>query len=232
MPRFIGTRCGVKVGVTGRPAAMRELLVELGHVAMMTDAIGMEAFRHLGEEVGLLGRAAGAGDARLGVDDDRFRLDRLGLEERQDRQLRRRRVAARIGDEAGRLHLPAIDLGEAVDRLGLQGLGLVLMAVPAGIGGLVGEPEIGREVDDPDLWPRREEPGDDALRRAMRQGAEDEVDVDPRPVRRDGNEIRQGEGRELREDLGHRRARPSVRGEQGSSTRGWRRSRRTSSAPV
>ena len=125
-----------------------EFLVELGHVAMMADAIGVKAFGHFREQHLFLGRPARAGHAGFGVDDDLVRIDRLRLEQRDQRQFGARRVAAGIGDEPRLFHVRPIDLGEPVDRLLLQFRREMLVAVPARIGGRIGQPEIRREVDD------------------------------------------------------------------------------------
>ena len=71
----------------------------------------------LGEVRPLRRRLAGAGDARLGIDDD-VAGDETGGEQRPQRQQRRRRVAARTGHERGLTNLVAVVLGEAVDRAG------------------------------------------------------------------------------------------------------------------
>ena len=81
MPRFIGTRCGVKLTITSRPAAERKFLVELGHVAVMADAVGVKAFGDFREQHLLLRRPARSGHAGLGVDDDLVGIDGLGLAE-------------------------------------------------------------------------------------------------------------------------------------------------------
>ena len=138
----------MKVTITSRPAAQREFLVELGHVAVMADAIGVEAFGDFGEQHRLLGRPPRPGHAGLGVDHDLVGLDRLGLEQRDQRQLRAGRVAAGIGDEPRLLDLAPVDLDEAVDRLLLQLRRVMLMAVPLRIGRRIAQPEVGREVDD------------------------------------------------------------------------------------
>ena len=57
----------------------REFLVELGHVAVAADAVGVEAFRHFGEQHLLLGRPARPGHAGLGIDHDLVGIDRLAL---------------------------------------------------------------------------------------------------------------------------------------------------------
>ena len=64
-----------------------ELLVELGHVAVMADAIGVEALRHLREQHLLPGCPTRAGHARLGVDYDLVGVDRLRPQQRDERQL-------------------------------------------------------------------------------------------------------------------------------------------------
>lgn len=52
------------------------------------------------------------------------------LEEGDERQLRRGRVAPRVGHEPRAAHLLPRQLGQPVDGLRLQGGGLVLAAVP------------------------------------------------------------------------------------------------------
>ena len=69
----------MKLTITSRPAALREFLVELRHVAVVADAVGVEALRHLGEQHLLLGRPARPGHAGLGVDHDLVGIDRLRL---------------------------------------------------------------------------------------------------------------------------------------------------------
>src|SRR5690242_8625183 len=63
------------------PGGDRKLLIELGHVPMMANAIGVEARRNLGKEHGLFGGAPCSGHARLGIDHDLVDLDRLVLDE-------------------------------------------------------------------------------------------------------------------------------------------------------
>ena len=94
----------------------RKLLVELGHVAVMADAVGMEPFGYFREQHFLACRPARSGHARLGVDHDLVRLDRLGFEERDQRQLGATRIAARIGDQLRRLDLRPIDFAKPVNR--------------------------------------------------------------------------------------------------------------------
>ncbi len=181
-----------------------ELLVELGHVAVMADAIGVEALGHFREQHFLFRRPARAGHARLGVDDDLVGIDGLGFEQRNQRQLGAGRVAAGIGDEPRRLDLVPINFGQAVDRSLLQFGREMLVAVPARIGGGIGEAEIGREVDDFGLRRPRHQILDDLLRRAVRQRAEREIEPERLPIGvLDRGQRRQRIGRELRKDVGH-----------------------------
>ena len=125
-----------------------EFLVELGHVAVMADAIGVEAFGDFGEQHLLLRPPARAGHARLGVDDDLVRIDGLGLEQRNERELGAGRVAAGIGDEPRRLDRAADRFRSGRTRLLLQFGREMLVAVPARVSGRIGQAEIGRQVDD------------------------------------------------------------------------------------
>ena len=95
----------MKVTITSRPGGERKFLVELGHVPVMADAVGVEAFRHFREQHFLLRRPARSGHARFGVDDDLVGIDRLASQQRDERKLGAARVAARIGDELRRLDL-------------------------------------------------------------------------------------------------------------------------------
>ena len=92
---------GVRVGGRpGRGAQRRELLLDLGDVAMAADAIGPDALVDLAEmELGLR-LATGARDAALGVDDEI--ADQPGPGERREREERRGRVAARSADDPDR----------------------------------------------------------------------------------------------------------------------------------
>ena len=69
-PRDIGTRCGVKLTVTASFAASAQFLLDLRHVAVIADAVRREPLARFRKQNVLLQRAAGAGDPRLGIDDD------------------------------------------------------------------------------------------------------------------------------------------------------------------
>ena len=96
-----------------------------------------------GEQHLLLGRPARSGHAGLGIDDDLVGIDRLGAQQRDERQLRAGRIAARIGDEARLLDRVAIELDQPVHRLFLELRRIMLVAIPARIGGRIGETKIG-----------------------------------------------------------------------------------------
>ena len=80
-------------------AERRELLLDLRRVTVTRDAVGVDVLID-GDEVRLVGGAAsGAGDAGLGVDDDVG--DQPGARQRGQRQDRRGRIAAGVGDQLG-----------------------------------------------------------------------------------------------------------------------------------
>jgi hypothetical protein len=88
--------------------------------------------------------------------------------------LPRGRVAASPGDEARVADLLAVELGQAIDGLGLKlgrGVGL---AVPLLVFRKIAQPEVGREIDDLQVARQRL---DDLLARRVRERAEDEVDA-------------------------------------------------------
>src|SRR3546814_3388783 len=71
-------------------------------MAMAADAVSSHPLLHLGEQQVFARRAAGAGHARFGVDDDLVRVDRTGLQQRDERKLGAARIAARIGHPPAR----------------------------------------------------------------------------------------------------------------------------------
>ena len=66
--------------------------------------------------------------------------------ERGEREQRRGRIAAGVGDEVGGRDLVAVDLGQAVHAAAEQ-LGRAVLAVPALVGRLVAQAEVGGQVD-------------------------------------------------------------------------------------
>ena len=101
--------------------------------------------------------------------------------------------------------LRPIDFGQPVDRLLLQLRRSMRVAVPARIGGGIGEAEIGRQIDHLGCRRARQQILDDLLRRAVRQRAEDEIEPERLPIGvLDRREYRQRIGRELRKHVRHR----------------------------
>ena len=174
MPRFIGTRCGVKVTSTGRPAASRQALLDLRRVAVAGDAVGVQALAHLGcaARLSLAARPAPVTPdlASMMIGSS---VDQAGLEQRPQRQLRGGRVAAGVGDQIGRPDRLARELGQAVDGI-LLALGRpVRLAVGPLVERGVAQAEIGREVDH--LGAARQL-ADHVLGRAVRQAAEHDIE--------------------------------------------------------
>ena len=215
MPRFIGTRCGVKRDDHLAAGGPGEFLVELGHVAVVADAVGVKAFGYFRKQQILARRPARSGDARFGVDDDLVGIDRVRLQQRDQRQLRAARVTAGIGDEPRRLDLAPIDFGQAVDRVLLQLRRGVGVAVPARISRRIGETEVGRKVDDLDARRPRQQILDHRLRRAVRQRAERKIKPERLPIGSvERRQRRQCVGQELRKHVRHRLAGPAIGREQ------------------
>ena len=157
---------------------------------MLGDVVGVIALGDLGVQHPLLGRAPGAGDAGGEVDDDLVRVDHPGPEQRQDAVDAGRRVAAGARHQPRGADRVAVELGQPVDRLGLQVERQVRMAVPVLVDRRVAQPEVGREVDDLEVARQLRH---HLLGRRVRQGAEGEVD--PRPVHRlDGGRAAAGRG--------------------------------------
>ena len=82
-------------------------------------------------------------------------------------------VAAGAGDQPRGADLVAVELGQAVDRLGLQVERVVRVAVPVLVDRRVAQAEVGGEIDDLQV---ARQPGDHLLGGGVRQGAEGEVD--------------------------------------------------------
>ena len=154
----------------------REFLIEFGHVPVTTDAIGVEAFRHFGEQHRFLRRAPGAGHPGLGVDHDPLGLDRLVLQKRHQRQLRAGGVAAGIGDQPRLPDVAPVDFGQPVDRFGLKFRRVMLVPVPARVSRDIAQPEIRRQIDDLRVRRVSQQLLQHLLRGGMRQRAEDEIE--------------------------------------------------------
>ena len=84
-------------------------------MAMALQRIGLHAFIEFRVQIDRFHLPAGAGNAAFGVDDDRAFAEKSPCDQRQAGQDRRRRVAARVGDQPRFLDLVAIALRQAVD---------------------------------------------------------------------------------------------------------------------
>ena len=93
-----------------------------------------------------------------------------------ERQLRRRSDNSPAPRQAARWRWRAAHLGEAVHRFFLQRDRAMRVAVPFGIDRRIGEAEIGREIENAQML---RQAGDHLLRGAVRQAAEDEIDLAP-----------------------------------------------------
>jgi hypothetical protein len=126
-----------------RRAERRQLLVDLGHVAVAADAVGGDVLVGGHEVRRVRRRPAGARDAALGVDHRVVQPRR----QRREREQRRRRVAARVGHDVGALDLRAPQLRQPVHRLADE-LGVRVRHVPVLVDLDEPQAEVGREVDD------------------------------------------------------------------------------------
>src|SRR5688572_701023 len=90
-------------------------LADLRLMPMLADAVGLEVSEQLGERESEIRLLACTGDATLGVADDRLAaIDEV--HERAEREKYRRRIAARVGDEACFLQLAVAPFGQTIDR--------------------------------------------------------------------------------------------------------------------
>jgi hypothetical protein len=146
-----GQQVGRELDLAG---GQMKLLEHLAGVTVAEDGVGGEVVGGV-HEVGVGGGGfAGSADAGLGVADDAVvEVDEAGLEERSEGEDDGGCVAAGVGDEARGADLVAMQLGAAVDGLGLQHGGLlrvgVVKFVDGAVGGLVEAPGAA-EVDDAD----------------------------------------------------------------------------------
>ena len=142
-----------------------QLLLDLGPMAVSLDLVGEGVLVHRYVLGLLLTAPPGAGDPLLGVD-HHIREQALGGERRQ-RQQRRGRVAAGVGDELRLADRLAVQLGQAVG-CAVEQIGLTVGPVPLLICRQVAEPEVGGEVDH--LRPEPPQRGDHRRRGGVRVG--------------------------------------------------------------
>ena len=210
-----------------------EVLLDLGRVPVVEQPVGGEVLVDgVRTSVVAVGGAAGAGDAAGGVDDDaRVVSIEAGVEQRRERQRRRRDVAAGRGDEPGALQLGAVQLGQAVHGLGEQ-LGLVVLeAVPARVQRR--RPSAGNAADRSTTQPTLPTScGASAMRASC--GSPRNTTSRPSAARRVElleHEVRVGDG-QRRVQVGGQRAGLRVAGGEDELEVGMPAMRRSSSAPV
>src|SRR5215468_6146125 len=138
------------------------------------DRISVDGLRDLREVHTEVWGPPGAGDARLAVDYD-VPADQAGRHCRSQGEDRGSRVAARYRHQTRPPKLSRVELWQPEDGLGQQVWRGVLLVVPAGIEGGVGQTEVGAHVDDPrtSIQPRRGPSG----AHVVREAAEDDVDL-------------------------------------------------------
>src|SRR6516164_8765624 len=85
-------------------------------MAVSFDAVSLEIVGGFREKETHLLLASRTGDTRLAIGDQMRGVDHACFEQRQESELHRGRVTARVSDDACALDLRAVDLGESVDR--------------------------------------------------------------------------------------------------------------------
>ena len=165
----------------------------------------------LGKEHVLLQRPPCPGNPVLEVADDVIEVDQPLRDQRAQRELHGRRVAARPRDQPRPADLLAIELGQAIDRLGLQfgrGMG---RAIPFFVFRRIAQPEIRAEVHHlHPVW----QVAHQSLRQPVRQRDKDKLDL-PEINLADGDQPRQLQVPQMRKDLRHLLPRLAVGGQRG-----------------
>jgi len=134
-----GRLAGPDTGVQGS--------LDLDHVPVRADRVGLEVLVPLGEVVLRLGLAPGTAHAAGGIHDHLVWINQPGLQQRQDPQGRGCRIAARIGDQPGAADLLAVQLRQAVNGVGqILQVGMLLV-VPLFVVGRLLQPIVGGEVN-------------------------------------------------------------------------------------
>ena len=153
----------------------------------------------LGKQHVFLERPPGPGNPVLQVADDVVEVDQPALDQRAQRELHGRGVAAGPGDQPRGANVVAVELGQAVNRLFLQIDRDMGGAVPFFISRRVAEAEIGAQIDN---LHRFRQVAHKRLAQPMGQRREDKVDrgkVD----RLDRGQRGKGEVAQMRKDRSH-----------------------------
>ena len=157
----------------GRFRATAESLHDLRMMAVAADAVRLEVVRGLGEHQPQLALASGAGHAGFGVGDELRGVDHTGFDKRQEAQLDRRRIAARIAHDARLGDRCAVHLGQTIRGFGEKVRARVWHLVPPLEFLGILEPEIRRQVDD--LYTRIDQLARLSHGDAVRRGEENDV---------------------------------------------------------
>ena len=155
-------------------AGAGKALLDLGPMSMALQPVGAGRLGQLGEQVVRAGPASGAADARLGVH-DHVADEQAGPRERDERQQRGGRVAARVRDQLRAAQRVTAPLGQPVHRVVEQLRTGVRCAVPGGVCIGVAQSEVSTDVDD--RGPALQQPRRERRRCAVRQRKEGHLDV-------------------------------------------------------
>ena len=150
MPRSIGIRCGVKITDTGLPATSVSACSISGVCRCVPTQYAETLSLHSGKCVSASASAP-----------PRTRRDLLSMmmpassirsvrDQRGQAEDRRLRIAARVGDQLRAVDLLAVDLGQAVHRVGEVRRVVVRLLVPLLINLRVAQPVVGAQIDDAD----------------------------------------------------------------------------------
>ena len=149
-----------------------QALYDFGVMTVAADVVRPEVVGGFAEHQSELCLAARAGDAGFGIRDQMRRIDDARFHHWQKAELDRRRVAARVADDARLADRVPVHLREPVDRLGEEvGAGMRHLVPLLELRRIL-EPEIGGKVDD--LRAALRELARLGHRDAVRRGEEDD----------------------------------------------------------
>ena len=125
-----------------------KLFFDLRCMPVCGNAVRLDVFVHLAEEVRKFCASSGTGRSGLGIDDQGAHIDEPFFCQRISRQDGTGCVTARICDQAGFLHIFTVDLAQAVYRLLNILRGFMFDLVPLFINIHIFKPEIRAQVYD------------------------------------------------------------------------------------
>ena len=140
-------RCKCQGDVLTR--AIPQLLLDLRRMPMRSDTVSLDGFIHFRVQILQLGAASRAGNAGLGIDDDRIILNDPLRDQRRQAQNTAGRIAAGIGQKPCGADLLPIPLAQPVYRFfGQKLLPMMLCLIPLFIDCRILEPEIRTQIND------------------------------------------------------------------------------------